>query len=110
MTSDGRAELLHIAKTIGPIVTTMMLVGGLAVSLVLWVSRVQTQPEAEAQHMAIRSEIQAATIELHNSDVAIDAKASTASSSIKEIGRDVRTIKCLLLSPSTKAKARCGLE
>jgi hypothetical protein len=41
---------------------------------------------------------------------AIRDDVSKLSSGVEDVGRDVKTIKCLMLAPSNKAKQRCGLE
>jgi hypothetical protein len=103
--SNGQqtAGWVHLLKTISVIVSTTVLIGGLAVGLVLWFSRVQLIPEAVEQHEALRTEFQAA-------DIIIDRKTEITTGQLKEVGRDVKTIKCLIQAPSMKAKAKCGLE
>ena len=68
----------------------------------LWFSKVQMAPEAQKQHEAIRSEFEA-------NDTLIDRKVDAVTGEVKAIGRDVRTVKCLLTTVG-KRRQNCGLE
>lgn len=101
---DLRRSARHLFETISVIVTVTVLLGGLGVGAVLWVSNAQSKPEAVKQHEAMRLEFQAA-------DIIIDRKADNAVGEIQKVGRDVQVIKCLVdPTKSAKAKRACGLD
>ena len=49
-------------------------------------------------------------IEYRGSDAQIIEHARVVEQQLGEVGRDTKTIKCILTAPSMKAKAKCGLE
>ena len=102
MTTEGRMAVVALVKTLLTIAGSTIALAALAVGAVAWFLGVQTKTEAAAQHDEIRTEVRAA-------DTKIEIKADTAQSELRTIGRDVRTIKCLLTRPA-KQRQNCGLE
>jgi len=103
MTREQRLSIVHTFKTLSTMLGFIMLVGGLAVAAVLKFSDIQSAQESKDQHRQIREEYKAA-------DALIIEHAREVESQLKDVGRDVRTIKCLILAPNAKQKQKCGLE
>jgi len=101
--NGARIAVVAFFKTVSTIVGVTVLVGGIFVSIVLWFTSVQTKEEAEAQHSAIQSDMAAA-------DKMIEQKVNAVIEQVEPVGRDVKTIKCLMLAPNRKSRERCGLS
>lgn len=102
MTSNGRSRLADL-KVIGLVVSITLGLGGMAWTVVSWASSVKTNEVARQDHEV-----------LHRRITKVNDKAEGAVQEQEKmqqtIGRDVKTIKCLLTAPNRKAKANCGLE
>ena len=96
---DRVAAAGNLFKTISTIVGTVVLVGGIAISTVLWFVGVQTKAEAAQQYEAL-SKVDA-ELSKRNDEVVVE---------VQKVGRDVTTIKCLLTKSKRKERDACGLQ
>jgi len=101
--ADIRRSIWQDARQIAAIVAITGALATIAWQVSSFALGTVTHQEAQIEHQAIRGEMKIG-------DEKIDVKASAAADQIKEVGRDVKTIKCLMLAPTVKAKQRCGLE
>lgn len=100
----GKAKsLLQDLKVFGAILVSTFTLATLAWNIGQWVFSVQMKDQAAREHDLIKSEIGASV-------QALEVQVSPALKQVESVGRDVKTIKCLMLAPSAKAKQRCGLE
>jgi hypothetical protein len=91
------------ARQVAAIITIAGACGAVAWWVVGFVSGAQTWMVAAKQHEEIR-------LEMRHGDEAVDLKASTAVGAVHAIGKDVRTIKCLLTKTKRKERDACGLD
>lgn len=80
-----------------PLAVVVALVGA-AVSFGVWKGSVVTDARATKLHEPIMEQI-----------IAVEKKADKAVTDVQAMSRDVRTIKCVVLAPNNRAKARCAL-
>ncbi len=97
-------------RVIGIIVSTTLGIGGVSWAVAAWgTTRVSTTDSAAAlakiEGQAINDKV-----ELQLEDQRIDRKVNSAIEEMKQVGRDVKTVKCILLAPNSKQKSRCALE
>lgn len=86
-------------KIISIVVGLTISMASVAWGVVSFAQSLQPKVEAMAQHEV-----------LHERVSAVDDKADNALVQTTTIGRDVKTIKCILMAPNRKGKERCGLE
>ena len=109
MTGTTRSRLSDL-KVIGLIVSITIGIATVAWSVVSWATSVVTIGEATEAHSKIEAQAINDKVELQLEDSEIDKKADAAIEEVKQVGRDVKTVKCILLAPNRQAKARCALE
>ena len=90
--SKALASAGYLFKTVSTIVGTTILVGGLAVTGVLWFVGVQTKTAAA------------------ESEAVINERIDGLADSFKVVGNDVKIIKCLLIEEDSRKRETCGLQ
>ena len=103
MSNGAQPGVVHLVKTLLTIVGATVAIGATAVAVVAYFLSMEPRAVAEKEHEAIKTEFRSA-------DGVIIDHARAAEEQIRDVGRDVKTVKCILQAPTMKAKARCGLE
>ena len=107
------ARISSVLSDARNIAAVLMLAGAAAGGLwavTSWCGTRVSSTEAGEAHDRIRAEYRNADAIIEARAEEIEAKTDAATVQFREVGRDVKTIKCLMLSPNVKAKSRCGLE
>lgn len=98
---NGRSRRQDLT-TISLIIGIVLGLAGGAWSIVSWAQSVLPRTEAEQKHEVIHHRISEVDRKADNNERNVEVIQQT-------IGRDVKTIKCLLTAPNRKAKQNCGL-
>lgn len=105
MTSNGMRRVQDL-KTISLVIGVTAALASAAWGIVSWAQSMKPRVEATADHEVLHRRITSA----NESAAAADKHATDVEKKIEPIGRDVKTIKCLMLAPNQKARAKCGLQ
>jgi hypothetical protein len=102
MTNAMRSRLADL-KTIGLVIAIVSGMAGGAWKVIDLINGKMDRSEAEASRSALHQRISRVK-------EVVDKNTHDVEQVQQTIGRDVRTIKCILTAPSRKAKGNCGLE